>query len=132
MILIYEDIKIDNKKFIQGVYKFLNVADDFVPFSIDLKINPTQFKMTKLGNFFHKRLARLFLKRTKWAWKVKRSILVKKFFCFLSERYAPSKKNIGISPLDSKKITDIYISDIKRLEKLINRDLHFWYEKRHI
>lgn len=127
LVLIYEEIKRDKKRFIQQIYKFLGVDDTFVPPSINIKVNLTQFKLTKLGKFIHKGIAKPLLKNTKWAWKLKQSIFIKKALCCLSEHY-PGKDRPCPSIKEGTReyLRDIYREDIQNLEELINKDLSFW------
>jgi len=126
LVLIYEDIKKDKLKFVQKIYRFLGVDGSFVPPSLDLKINLTQFKLTKFGRFIHKRIATPLLKNTKWAWRLKQSPLIKRLLCEVSENYGKDIKKEVLETETYEKLKQIYASDIKKLEELINRDLGFW------
>jgi len=127
LVLIYEDIKENPTRFIQRIYEFLGVDSSFVAPSINTKVNLTSFKSTKLGSFFHKKIIKPLLKNTKWAWKLKRSVVFKKLLCKFSELYSrKSKLTEEISPKTYQQLKNVYNQDIANLEKLINRDLSSW------
>ena len=127
LVLIYEDIWKDKVKFIQQIYKFLGVNDSFVPQTAHLKVNLTKFKLTRLGRFLHKRIISPLLRNTRWAWKLKRSILIKKILCGFSEFYVSKKDSAPQIKEETRRyLQNLYRDDIKSLEKLINRDLSYW------
>jgi len=125
LVLIYEDIEKDRVAFIQQIYKFLAVKADFVPPSAFVKINPTQFKLTKLGRFVHKVIVPQVIK-TRWGRTLKQSPWVKKSLFYLSEFYSRRNPLPPMSQKTRQHLQKIYAKDIKRLEKLIKRDLSFW------
>ena len=127
LVLIYEDIRKDPTKFIQRIYEFLEVNSDFIAPSMNTKVNLTSFKFTKLGGLIHKKIIKPLLKNTKWAWKLKKSIFLKKLLFKFSEFYSrKSKPAEEISPKTYEQLKNVYKQDIANLEKLINRDLSFW------
>jgi len=121
LILIYEDIEKDPKGFIRLIYKFLEVDDNFIPPSLDLKVNLTSFKLTRLGRFIHKRIAAPLLKNFKWAWKLKQSVFIKKLLCKISEEHGEAKEELRSETHD--RLKEVYASDIRSLEQLVGRSL---------
>lgn len=127
LVMIYDDIKDNPTMFIQKIYKFLEVDSSFIAPSIKMRVNLTSFKNTRIGKLIHKSIIKPLLKNTKWAWKFKKSIFLKKLVYRFSELY--SKKTIAKSEVDAqtcKRLKLLYKRDILNLETLINRDLSFW------
>ncbi len=131
-VLLYEDLKAKPKQFIKDVYRFLGVADDYIPYILDKIHNAPE------ARHWHKRLATTILS------KIKRKFLLKfklgnsfvhyvqtKGFYGSLERYLASgdKKIIKRPPMrpeTRKYLQKLFAQDICKLEKLINRDLNFW------
>lgn len=126
LILIFEDLKEDQLNFIQNIYHFLGVKQDFTPPSLDLQINPTSFKQTGLGRLLHQRIAKPLLKNTKWAWNLKESVVAKKIIGGFSEAWGESKERKEMKPQMQKKLRNYYRGDIQKLEELTGRDLTSW------
>lgn len=125
LVLLYDDIKKDRESFIRQIYEFLEIDDNIIPESLALKVNLSNFKETRLGSFLHNRLFAFLLKRTNWAWRLKRSVFIKKWFLRFAEHYIrEDNKKMSIKTL--KKLQDFYKEDILRLEGLINIGLNQW------
>ncbi len=129
LVLLYEDIAGDELGFIQRIYSFLGVDDRFIPPSVDIRINLTKFKLSRLGGLIHKGIWGPLLKNTKWAWRLKRGGFLKKELGILSRIYMRKQ---SITNLDREKddiyeyLKRVYIKDIQDLENLIQRDLDIW------
>lgn len=137
LILIYNDIERDSLGVIQKVYKFLNIDDNFIPKSCQKKVNTrtkSAFKIPFLTLTLAEKIT-LFLKRF-WVGKKIIDFLkifrINKFVNFIIKKNkTPSKINSQIDsmkPFTKSYLKSLYIEDIKRLEKLIKRDLSSWYD----
>ncbi|KXB08190.1 hypothetical protein AKJ56_01675 [candidate division MSBL1 archaeon SCGC-AAA382N08] len=124
LVLLFDEIRKDPSSFIQKIYAFLEVNDGFVPPSINTKINLTNFKLTWVGRVIHKGIIAPLLYYTKWAWKLKRSVLLKKLLGWFSKFYSSSKKEK--SQEAERYLTEYYQEDISNLENLINKELSHW------
>jgi len=130
LVLIYEDIKKDSVNFIQNVYEFLEIDKDFIPPSVEKKIlieeegvrsQKLSKGMWQIENFFRQRNRSLynFLKKKGFkAWK-------KIYSLNLSEHKESPEKRL-IKPETREYLYKILESEIRNLEKLIDRDLSFW------
>ncbi len=133
LILIYEDIAKDSTKFIQRIYKFLNVNRDFIPENITKKMNSGDGKQSKF----------LFIPRTYFSLRksLRKSKLGKKIRIILkllklnqlatailkaNRKYNRTFQKPLMNSQTRKFLQKHYDQDIKNLEKLINRDLSFW------
>lgn len=131
LITIYEDIQKDPVKFIQNIYKFLGVKENFVPSSVRKKINVIgnrKFRFPLLSKAIVK--SHHFLQRYSITRKIINRINTYKFLSTLNRlNIQTTDKAIRKPPMnpDTRKyLQEIYQEDIKKLEKLIKRDLSFW------
>jgi len=139
LVLIYEDISKNPVKFIQKIYKFLNINSNFIPASVSKKINWVANNPLRIP------LLNLTLRKIKKYLQNKkifkpiiilfRKMGINKLVIFIM--YSFNVKNIKqkglkrydkppISKKTRKYLQEIFKDDIKNLEKLINRDLSFW------
>lgn len=141
-IIFYEDIENNPVQFIQNIYKFLDVNENFTPKSIDKKINAlskdrlfipfvNSANAIKLNLFFEKYwLGRIIIKI---AQKTKtRSFIRWLMIKNIKDNVTAFKKPIAKAPIDPKTkeyLWKIYKEDIKKLEKLLNKDLNFWKQE---
>lgn len=140
LILIYEDIFKDPLRFIQEIYRFLEVNEEFTPSSLKRKINPVRKqeiksdKLTALVSFFRNALLRKnadpiskFLHYT-LSWTGLGPFLWKK----IRELNSIDKGDHSVRkrPKMKEEVRDylwgIYKEDIEKLEELIQRDLSNW------
>jgi len=137
LVLIYEDIRKDPKKFIQKIFQFLGVDSNFSCPEIYSRVNYTRKRevfipfvnkwITWFVNYLNKNMKPLFifLKRKK-AGRIVRFIMTwnrragRYFFNSSSFQKPPLKESTR------KYLISLYQEDIKKLEKLIKRDLSFW------
>lgn len=127
LILIYEDIKKDPLKFIQKIYAFLGVNENFVPQSLYKKVNTGKW-------IIHFPKTRKFLHRVSWGktfLNFLRKLKIDKLELAIRTKRIEKIKKLNIRPKEIKKETrqfvrNIYNNDIKNLEKLIGRNLSFW------
>ena len=138
LVLIYEDIKKDPLKFIQSIYRFLEVDDTFVPPSLKKEISIRQrIKIIILLDRLAVNLYSFFSK-TPWGKiliKLLKIIKITRLLRYLEREfgwyYMPTpktlKERITIRPEIRRFLQRIYSEEIKNLEKLINRDLSFWH-----
>jgi hypothetical protein len=125
LVLIYEDIRKNPLKFIQNIYRFLEVDDSFVPPSLNKKVNnvvlPVHPHLIRLYSFISERL-----------WKAGLGPLIKIFKKTKLKKAVDllrAKKIFKKPPINIKTkqyLQNIFNEDIKNLEKLIERDLTIW------
>lgn len=136
LILLYEDIEKNPLEFIQKIYKFAGVDQNFIPPSIDRKVFPTTKSMLFLPLFSKANLEKtaVFLKnhRANALIKILRSVGASSLVYFLLRKNTRdySQTTPSAKPamnLETRKyLQGIYREEIKNLEKLINRNLDFW------
>ena len=115
LVKIYEDKDIDEKAFIQEMYNFLNVEQQFVPSSINLQ--------TKLGAIEHKNQFWRFMSRFM---NYRKSPI---YLRLLYQRIRP-KEECFIKDEDCLFNLALYFKkDIEQLEQFLNRDLNCWKTK---
>lgn len=134
LVMIYEDIKKDPTAFIQKIYKFLEVDDNFIPETISKKVNYTGYYkpysrflnviMFKSSRFFYKNP---FLKKHSCIFK---KLGLKKIRDWIKKNNKKLRKSKYQKPempqKDREFLRNLYQEDIKKLEKLIDRKLDFW------
>ncbi len=131
-ILLFDDFKKDNEKVIKELYNFLGVDSSFKPSIIGKKINErtgTKFKglrsiISSLASISHQ-LEKSLIGKLIFAFK--RKTKINKIFNRINE--LNTKESVEKDKLDSnlhKKLKKTYLEDIKKLEKLIGRDLKEW------
>ncbi len=126
LVLIYEDIEKDPVKFVQNIYRFLDIDDSFVPPSLNKKINPTiKNKHPYILGLIHPLLV--------GAHKLGLGFLINKLKGISAIKNTAnilkSKENISRPPMKPetrKYLQQVFAEDIKNLEKLIGQDLSFW------
>ncbi|MBD3311263.1 MAG: hypothetical protein GF349_02045 [Candidatus Magasanikbacteria bacterium] len=136
LILIYEDIKRDPQKFIKSIYNFLNVDDNFVPESLNKRVNVTGPKTSLLrSNYIN------------WKNKIMSSKIKKNIMFFLKplklnklilkivfdptdkliKKYTHNKEKKGVPKEIIKELNQTYQDKNKELEIFLNRKLE-WSE----
>ncbi len=134
-VLIYEDIEKDSLKFIQKIYKFLEVNDKFNPPSLNKAVNPTGPKTSPIRSIFiHsknmfmqsrvKKITTTILKPLGIT-KLLKFIILKPIIKFM-RLTSKNKKRPSVRSSIRKYLNEIYQPYNKQLEKFIKRDLSFW------
>jgi len=126
LIVIYEDIAIDPLKFVQEVYSFLNVDSNHVPNNIREKIHATRTPRSphlETAMVTSRKLLRQ-LRLYGLIEQLKGSGLVE-YFKRLNTRTNRSVKRINNNI--RLELSNLYMEDKKKLERLLGRDLFFWY-----
>lgn len=126
-ILFYEDMKDNNKTFLQQLYKFLKV-DDFFPENFNVAINiGQQAKNQQLNNFIGKSKMLIHKKKLHFLLPVLKATGMLKAVKKLKESNLIERmeKEI-IPPTVRKEVIEYFINDIEALENLIGRDLKQW------
>lgn len=136
LILIYEDISKNPVEFIQRIYQFLGVNADFIPPSANKEINwtPSNPFRIPLLNLVLVKIKRYLYHRSEsfkpvvfLLKKIKVNRLIKFIMSTNSKKRGLKRYNKPpLSQKTRKYLQEIYQTDIKNLEKLINRDLSFW------
>ncbi|MCD4694406.1 sulfotransferase domain-containing protein [bacterium] len=136
LILAYEELKSNPEREIKKIYRFLGVDDNFVPKKITEKENVTGVKTFKEKNRYLSKFLysiRGLISRESRFEKFFQKIGVYKFLKKILKRnkikvtvMENNKEDVLIEDGDRKYLREIYKSDIKKLEKLLKRDLSFW------
>jgi len=128
-VILYDDIKLNPSKVIEDCYNFLNVGSAFIPPSLNQKINPASVVRFKF-------LIYLF-KIREWIDAQGLSLvidLLKRIgiYTLMQNIYVKvnrvEKKYNVMSETDRLKLIKLLKPDIKKLEKMISKDLSNWYE----
>lgn len=120
LLLVYEDIEKDPVKFIQSIYKFLDVDPNFIPPSANKRINfnvDQRYHSLWLKKILSKLLSsksRLFQFIMRWNTKDK------------SKLNFADRSRANMPEEDRKFLQKIYAEDIKRMEELLGRSLDMW------
>ncbi|MCD6550433.1 sulfotransferase [bacterium] len=140
-IIIYEDIVKDPLQVCQKLFKFLDVEENFVPFSLhkkyleskkeDLRDRTLQAKAAMIRHFFQKRQSSpVFRVIYEFLSQSGLGVYILRKINRLSQK--PSRKcHLDNRPELTQEVRNylrgIFRKDIEKLEKLINRDLSSWY-----
>lgn len=121
LIIIYEDIKKDPLKFIQKIYKFLNVEESFVPSLLESRINIARTpKFVFVDRIIHHTAKFLREKKLhKLVWWVKK----KNIPTLLRKANTKKEKKRTINPETRKRLKQTFKEDIEKLSKMLNRNL---------
>ncbi len=127
LVLIYEDIAKDPLRFVQNIYNFLEVNPNFVPQVAFQKSNTSILRFGpgfKLVKKVYPRLTQSPL--GKFTISILKTLKIKKYIQHFDLSYTKIRKPKPMTTITRKKLQKIYQKDIKKLEKLINKDLSFW------
>jgi hypothetical protein len=137
LVLIYEDLKKNPLRFIQGIYSFLGVDSSFVPQSLNERVGFTgrkiaDFKIPFLSFALYK-IVRRFNRKSKFFHLIRRTRMrfwYKKVIVWnrkvkLENNAKPSRKKM-VSPEVQNKLYEVYKDDIYKLELLLSKDLSHW------
>ncbi|MBU0732186.1 sulfotransferase domain-containing protein [Patescibacteria group bacterium] len=126
-VLIFEDIKKDPVRFIQYIYKFLEVEDKFVPKTANKIINPTNVKNIGWYNKFHINVITRFVKTETGRKLAGRRIVRKAYYGLIETPLSKiTKSKPTLRPEQRELLQDFYKEDIQQLEGMIGRSLDFW------
>ncbi|MDG2357845.1 MAG: sulfotransferase [Polaribacter sp.] len=114
-ICFFEDFKENPINFMQNMYSFLLVNNEFEP-NISIKHNPTMVPKNKILHF-------LFYFKNRYVIK---NIFPKRIRHFLQNQFF-KKNNTKLTTETSDRLKDYFKPDIKELEQLLNSDLSKWY-----
>lgn len=133
LILIYEEIEKNPVKFIQSIYKFLNVNDDFVPNSALIKINVSKARYSKSNKQAKLIIFRVynFLKRipviSQLVAFVKSRGADVKIIKSIDKKTLKDKKTPALNPEMREKLNKVFSEDINETEKLLDRRIDAWH-----
>ena len=137
LVLIYEDIQKNPLKFIQDIYSFLEVNPEFVPSNLCSIINPSTKKLFYFS-FLRKYNLNKAKKNVKKYFPVGKTLIkllkINLLVNFLIKKNIKDSGKVNLKPISKppisaetrKYLQKVYQLDIKKLEKLLNRDLSFW------
>lgn len=118
-VYLFEDLKSDPKKLIKDICEFLEVDSNFIPGNLKEKFNVSGIPKNKLlHNFLHnkntlKSIVKLFIPLS-YRRKIRKSLELKNI------------KKVPMKFEDRNYLKEFYRDDIRKLEKLIDRDLSHW------
>ena len=130
-VFIIDDLKDNPIKFIQNIYKFLGVDDNFIPPSIYKKNNEAKIVRIK----FLRRIFNGISYLSKFLRKIKLYFIVDGLRELrFDELILHIKNNFNVKKIDKpeikeetqKKLKLIFKEDVEKLEKLLNRSLNSW------
>lgn len=126
-VFLYEDLMTDPVAVMRSIYKFIGVDDQFVP-DVSLRYNESGIVRNSFLNKVYGQGG--------WVSRSLQTVLpgvyqkLKKNLSLKKRMQNLRRKNLEKRPIDPavrRALTlDVYGEDIKRLEKLINRDLSVW------
>lgn len=127
LVLIYEDSKKNPAEFIKSIYKFLNIDENFVPSMLHRSVNTARTPRHVVVDRYMTRIAE-FLRRIgldKIVWFIKKSSIPD-----MVRKVNTQEDDIILAPDVKKRLKKIFQEDVKKLSKLIGRDMsHEWIEK---
>ncbi|MFH1575615.1 MAG: sulfotransferase domain-containing protein [Candidatus Nealsonbacteria bacterium] len=136
LILIYDDIKKDPLKFIQGVYKFLGVNQRFVPPSLNQQVNWAAKNALKIPllNFTITKIKRLLFHHPKLFKPLvlpARFLRINKLVEFIRQancrKEGRKRQDKPVIPEKTRQyLREVYREEIKNFGKLIDKDLSSW------
>ena len=135
LFLIYEDSLQNPLQYVQSVYKFLKVDDQFVPPSLRKKIHPSYNpRFNLLEKFIYRRALKIKTTKNYWLDKKIGKTVIKILYLFAGVQwcariYIRLNKRKDLSTFvtnEQEKLKTYFQPEIKELEKLINRPLTQW------
>ncbi len=139
LITFYNDLKRNPREFIKNIFIFLNVNDrDFIPPMLNKKVNITGIKVVKnripfFNSFAYKIRERIIRDSSleKFLKKITFNMPLEKILGYNKKttRINKTKGVIYTPPIKEttrKYLNRIYREDIKKLEKLLHKDLSYW------
>ena len=120
-VFLLEDLKKDPKKLVQDLYNFIGVDDSFLP---DMSVNYNPGGIPK--NQF---LQRLLVQPNQFKTFASKHLPTRAYQGLVKLRLSIQNKNLKklTFPEELREpLIDIYCDDLKKLQKLINRDLSSW------
>ena len=137
LVLIYEDIEKDPVHFIQNIYRFLGVDDSFSPQQAQKRVGPTAKRKEEKARI--PLLNSLLYKLANWLGKdnLLYDLLDALGIIALSQKFLEINKRElngetekrefpSLNPQTRKYLRNLYREDVRKLEKLLGRDLSFW------
>lgn len=125
LVLIYEDLNKNPLTFIQKIYNFLRVNEKFIPKTLYKKRNISAMKMSKIKKLMRKTSRFLNSFRAgRTILKILKTIRLREILEFFILKF---KKPMKMKESTRKELHQFFKKDIAKLEKLLNRDLSFWY-----
>lgn len=123
-VTLYDEIKSDPKKAIQDIYKFLNVKADFVPPSLEVKINEAFKPRFEFLRAIVRDTIKLLNKTNKklYFYVLDNALLLKLYTILNKKPYKYPKMSNEIR----ESLRNYYLEDILLLENLIKKDLSNW------
>lgn len=119
LVLFYDDLQRDPHAFIRSIYRFLGVAEDFVPTVLDRRVNPAgNSRFPRLTGLLYS-AARLVRKMggQNLVGRMKRNVWLKRFM------FTPPPERIDVPEETRRYIHDFAARDYPRLAEMIGRDL---------
>ena len=122
LFLIYENSLKDPLQYVQSVYRFLEVDDQFSPPSLEKKIHPSYKPcFNLLEKIIYRRSLKLKALKNFWLNKKISAATIKMLYRLNKRKDLPTPTII-----EREKLKLYFQPEIKELEKLINRPLTEW------
>lgn len=132
LIVIHDDYKNDPKKFIQCIYKFLGVDENFTSEFLLKEVNKSKNLKFRF-DWFERLFSGRFKKKSYLFWRIviktlKLSGLDKVLIYLRGQNYIDGnhEEKEFLFKSDIERLKIIYKKDTEELEKLLNRDLSSW------
>lgn len=130
-IILMEEIEKNPEKVIRGLYKFLGINEKFIPINLHKKTNESKKtknkflrKFFKLSSVIYRKLEQTFI--GKFLTYLKRKTNANEILWKIDQKNKLENIKEKLSPELKTKLKKVYLEDIKKLEKLIDRDLGSW------
>jgi len=132
-VILFDDIKSNPELVIQQLYSFLGVRKDFIPETLKRKVVPTRIPRSRFIHNMASSLSRIVQKMIPMPaeryHELVNILLIAKIYDRTNRKYRQEKdKYPPMQPKESDYLRNFYRKDIRKLEKLIHRDLSGWYE----
>ncbi len=133
LILIYEDAKKNPKKFIQTIYKFIGVDENYIPKSVNIKYNSTALRYStknkKVKSFLFKVyniLRKIPILKNLMKLTREKGITAKTLKTINSFTSKKEVKSPEIKKETKEKLKKITANDVTELEKLLGYKIKQW------
>ena len=128
LFLLFDDIQRDASAVLQHCFSFLGVARDFVPPSLNRRINERKAPRSRALMAAMNRARHFFQKHTSgrpqqtWFWKLK----LYRLHDWIQQRNLKSLTPPEIKEATRMRLLDFYRDDTRALSRFLNRDLSDW------
>lgn len=127
LVMLMDDLIEDNHNFIRRVFEFLDVNPDFKPTVLDKRVNVAGYVQDWKFNIYKKTLSFFNILGIR---KSSANFSGRFFIRLLKHKLLnKSEYQLGMDPKIRKQLKKVFKPNIKKLEKLIDRDLSNWIKE---